>query len=55
MVSISLGEGKFATYSYRNVTADGFEIVLQQPAEEELKFSWIALAVDNVRTSVNAP
>jgi hypothetical protein len=45
IVSLSLSDGKFAQYSYSNVTADGFDIVLNLPASEDLQFSWIALDV----------
>lgn len=44
IVSVSLGDGKFASYSYANLTNQGFEIVLEHPATNDLRFSWIALA-----------
>jgi hypothetical protein len=50
IVSISLTDGKFAQYSYKNVTAEGFDIVLSLPATEQLQFSWIALSVNNPNT-----
>jgi excisionase family DNA binding protein len=46
IVTVSLGDGGFARYSYRNVTPSGFEIVLQEPAEEQLNFSWTAVNVE---------
>ena len=45
IVSLSL-DSKFARYSYANVTTQGFDIVLDQPATEQLQFSWIALDVN---------
>ncbi len=53
VITISLGGGKFASYSYDNVTANGFDIVLENPATQELKFSWTATSVHDVRTASN--
>jgi hypothetical protein len=50
IVSVSLTDGKFAQYSYKNVTTEGFDIVLNLPATEQLQFSWIALSVTNPNT-----
>jgi hypothetical protein len=55
VITVSLGDGKFATYSYREVTAGGFEIILQNPASEDLTFTWTATAVNGAQTFVNAP
>jgi fibronectin-binding autotransporter adhesin len=52
IVNISLGGGKFAQYSYNNVTADGFDIVLANPASEDLEFTWTALSVNGPNTFV---
>jgi hypothetical protein len=52
IVSLSLGGGKFAQYSYNNVTADGFDIVLASPATEDLQFTWTAISVNNPNTFV---
>lgn len=54
IVTISLGDGRFATYSYRNVTSNGFEIILPQAAAERLQFSWTATAINNPQTYVSA-
>ena len=43
IVTLSLGNGKFAQYSYRDVTEDSFEIILATPASEDLEFSWVAI------------
>ncbi len=51
IVSATLGNGNFAQYSTNNVTASGFDIVLNQPATSSLKFSWLALSVTNPTTS----
>jgi len=54
IVTISLGDGKFATYSYRNVSEQGFEIILPGAATDKLTFSWTATAVSNPQTYVSA-
>jgi hypothetical protein len=51
IVSATLGNGSFAEYSTNNVTADGFDIVLSQPATSDLQFSWLALSVTSPVTS----
>ena len=50
LVMVSLGGGKFANFSYDNVTASGFDIVLEAPATQELRFSWTATSIDNATT-----
>jgi excisionase family DNA binding protein len=51
IVSATLGHGAFAQYSTNNVTTQGFDIVLSQPAASDLQFSWLALSVNNPTTS----
>ncbi len=52
LVTVSLGGGKFARYSYNNVTETGFEIVLESTAAEAMQFSWTALSVNNANTFI---
>lgn len=52
IVTVSLGGGKFATYSYNNVTTTGFDIVLQTPAIERLEFTWTSSSVEAPNTFV---
>lgn len=47
VIALTLGEGKFAQYSYRNVTEEGFEIILLTPATEDLSFSWVAIQTES--------
>jgi hypothetical protein len=54
IITVSLGNGQFATYSYSSVAADGFDIVLQAPASQELQFSWTATPVTSAVTSEQA-
>lgn len=53
VITVSLGGGRFASYSYDNVTANGFDIVLENPTSQELRFSWTATSINNVRTVSN--
>lgn len=53
-VKVTLSNGKFATYSYENLTTTGFDIVVQSPTSEDLTFSWIALPTNGTQTFVNA-
>ena len=53
IITVSLGDGKFATYSYKDVTTDGFKIILKDPAAEDLTFSWTATSVSDTQTFVN--
>ncbi len=46
VISLTLGDGKFAQYSYKNVTEEEFEIILASPALEDMALSWIALSAD---------
>ncbi len=52
VISLTLGEGGFAQYAYRNVTSTGFDIMLSQPATENVQFSWTALSVTNPNTFI---
>ena len=53
-VKVTLGNGKFANYSYQNLTTTGFDIVLPAPSSEDLTFSWIAVPTNGTQTFVNA-
>ncbi|MGI9027267.1 MAG: tail fiber domain-containing protein, partial [Candidatus Saccharimonadales bacterium] len=46
VISLTLGDGKFAQYSYKNVTEEEFEIVLAAPSLEDLTFSWVAVSAE---------
>lgn len=54
IITVSVGNGKFVQYSYQNVTETGFEIVLPNPADEDLEFSWIAIQAQQPQV-VQAP
>ncbi len=54
VISVSL-DSKFAQYSYANVTTEGFDIIVNAPATEQLQFSWIALGVKAPQLSQTLP
>jgi len=41
------------SYILTNTTPKGFTIVLEKPAEKELKFSWIALSIKGAKTQTS--
>jgi hypothetical protein len=43
------------TYVITQRTTKGFVIKLNRPAPDDINFSWIAISVDNVKTSVAVP
>lgn len=47
VVTATLSGTSYASYSYENVSADGFDIILKDPATDTMKFSWTALSVTN--------
>lgn len=55
VVTLTLGNGQFTEYSYANLTAKGFDVVVKNPANQDLDFSWIALSVKNSKASQNQP
>lgn len=51
VVTLSIKNGVFAQYSYKDLTADGFTIVLSQPATESTEFAWTALSINGAVTA----
>jgi len=51
VVTVNIKNGKFATYSYKDLTKDGFTIILKDIANEDVEFSWTALSVKDARTA----
>lgn len=55
VITISIRNGVFATYSYKEIKnaktqeIDGFTIILKEPAEEEVEFSWTAMSIKDAR------
>ncbi len=50
VVTVSIRNGQFVQYAYKDLDANGFTIVLSQPSAVPVEFSWTALSVDNART-----
>lgn len=51
IVTVSVKNGQFAQYSYKDLSSQGFTIVTQQQAVEPIEFSWIALDVTSPKTT----
>ena len=50
VVTVSVRDGQFANYSYTDLSKDGFKIILKDPAEKDIKFSWTAVSIKDART-----
>ncbi len=46
VVTLSIKNGQFIQYAYKDLTADGFTIILQAATGEPVEFAWTALAID---------
>lgn len=55
IVSANLTDGQFALTSVNNVTAQGFDISLKDPATTDTKLSWTAIGVIDPQTAKNPP
>ncbi len=51
VVVVSLKNGLFEQFSYKDATTTGFTIVLPKAATEELDFSWYAVSVKDAKTT----
>jgi hypothetical protein len=51
VVVVSVNNGKFVVYSYKDLSPEGFTIILRDPATEQFNFSWTALDIKDVKTS----
>ncbi|HLG91193.1 MAG TPA: hypothetical protein VI336_03500, partial [Candidatus Saccharimonadales bacterium] len=49
VVTLNVKNGLFAQYTYKDLTEEGFKIVLKDPLEEDVEFAWTALAVKDAR------
>ena len=50
IVTVSVRDGQFVNYSYTDLSKDGFKIILKDPAEKDIKFSWTAVSIKDART-----
>jgi hypothetical protein len=51
VVTVSVNNGKFVTYTYKDLTPEGFTIVMKDPATEQVNFAWTAWDIKDVKTS----
>lgn len=53
VVSVNNTDGQFVDYTYKDLTKDGFTIVLKTSASKDITFSWTAFAIDNALTQLS--
>ncbi|MCW1908480.1 MAG: hypothetical protein KIH63_004025 [Candidatus Saccharibacteria bacterium] len=53
VVTVSVKNGRFIAHAYKDLTKDGFTIVLNEPATEDTEFSWTALTITDPKLSEN--
>ncbi len=51
VVSVAVKNGQFVQYAYTDLTPDGFKIQLSEVATQQIEFSWVALSVNDAKTS----
>jgi hypothetical protein len=51
VVSVAVKNGQFVQYAYTDLTPVGFKIVLPEVTTQQIEFSWVALSVNNAKTS----
>ena len=50
VVTVNVRDGQFVDYAYKDLTSNGFTIVLKDPAEQNVQFAWTAMSVQNPST-----
>ena len=53
VVTLNVKNGQFAQYAYKDLTQNGFTIVLKDPATTDVEFAWSALSVKDAQTTAN--
>lgn len=53
VVTVSVKNGRFVPYAYKDLTKEGFTIILNEPASEDTEFSWTALTIADPTRSEN--
>jgi hypothetical protein len=51
VIVVSISNGKFVQYSYKDLTEKGFKIILAYPADDEINFAWVAMSIKDPRTT----
>lgn len=52
VVNLSIKNGQFVDFAYKDLNGEGFTIVLKEPAASNIEFSWTAFEVRDVKTVV---
>lgn len=55
VVAVTIKNGQFAQYAYKELTPNGFKIVVAQPVAADIEFSWTALSISNPKVSQLQP
>jgi len=55
VVTLTVKNGRFVQYAYKDLTKTGFTIVLSEPATNQVDIAWTALSVRNSNTTKSAP
>ncbi len=55
IVAVNIKNGQFAPFAYKDLTKNGFKIVLDKPATTELEFAWTALQIKDPETTQTPP
>jgi hypothetical protein len=50
VVTMSVRNGLFVQYAYKDLSTEGFKIILPEPSEQDVEFAWTALSVKDART-----
>ena len=53
VVTVNIKNGQFVQYAYKDLTEQGFTIVLKDPATSDIEFAWTALSVNGAKTSLD--
>lgn len=50
VVTLNVKNGSFVQYAYKDLTPEGFKIVVKDPATQDIEFAWTALSIKEART-----
>ncbi len=51
VVTLSVKNGQFVNYAYKDLSASGFTIVVNEPVASNVEFAWTAIVVNGVKTA----
>jgi hypothetical protein len=55
VIMVNVKDGQFVSYAYKDVTKNGFKIVLAQPAAQDTEFAWTGTNITDPKTADSAP